>query len=68
MHSFEVHSHESACRKSGRLGLVQLLVKVGDLGARSGIWDGRLGARFNRNDESSVRECCVQGGGVSELQ
>ena len=26
MHSFEVHSHESACRKSGSLGLEQLYV------------------------------------------
>ena len=25
MHSFEVHSDESACRKSGRLGLEQVL-------------------------------------------
>ena len=25
MHSFEVHSNESACRKSGRLGLEQVL-------------------------------------------
>ena len=24
MHSFEVHSNESACRKSGRLGLEQV--------------------------------------------
>ena len=24
-HSFEVHSNESACRKSGRLGLEQVL-------------------------------------------
>ena len=25
MHSFEVHSNESACRKSGRLGLEQVI-------------------------------------------
>ena len=25
MHSFEVHSNESACRKSGRLGLDQVI-------------------------------------------
>ena len=25
MHSFEVHSNESACRKSGRLGLEQII-------------------------------------------
>ena len=25
MHSFEVHSNESACRKGGRLGLEQVL-------------------------------------------
>ena len=25
MHSFEVHSNESACRKSGRLGMEQVL-------------------------------------------
>ena len=29
MHSFEVHSNESACRKSGRLGLEQVLSAVG---------------------------------------
>ena len=27
MHSFEVHSNESACRKSGRLGLEQVQYK-----------------------------------------
>ena len=27
MHSFEVHSNESACRKSGRLGLEQVKIK-----------------------------------------
>ena len=27
MHSFEVHSNESACRKSGRLGLEQVWIK-----------------------------------------
>ena len=35
MHSFEVHSNESACRKSGRLGLDQVittLVPGGDRG------------------------------------
>ena len=32
MHSFEVHSNESACRKSGRLGLEQVhCVVVGDV-------------------------------------
>ena len=34
MHSFEVHSNESACRKSGRFGLEQVLrtlVRVGAL-------------------------------------
>ena len=25
MHSFEVHSNESACRKSGRLGMEQVI-------------------------------------------
>ena len=29
MHSFEVHSNESACRKSGRLGLEQVLGGLG---------------------------------------
>ena len=29
MHSFEVHSNESACRKSRRLGLEQVLRKNG---------------------------------------
>ena len=28
MHSFEVHSNESACRKSGRLGLEQVIDNV----------------------------------------
>ena len=28
MHSFEVHSNESACRKSGRLGLEQVAKEV----------------------------------------
>ena len=28
MHSFEVHSNESACRKSGRLGLDQVLTEI----------------------------------------
>ena len=28
MHSFEVHSNESACRKSGRLGLEQVLILI----------------------------------------
>ena len=28
MHSFEVHSNESACRKSGRIGLEQVLDHV----------------------------------------
>ena len=27
MHSFEVHSNKSACRKSGRLGLEQVIYK-----------------------------------------
>ena len=27
MHSFEVHSNESACRKNGRLGLEQVTNK-----------------------------------------
>ena len=43
MHSFEVHSNESMCRKSGRLGLEQVsilpfllcrLTEVGD------VWEG----------------------------
>ena len=29
MHSFEVHSNESACRKSGRLGLEQVMMAIG---------------------------------------
>ena len=28
MHSFEVHSNESACRKSGRLGLEQVISNI----------------------------------------
>ena len=28
MHSFEVHSNESACRKSGRLGLEQVCISA----------------------------------------
>ena len=51
MHSFEVHSNESACRKSGRLGLEQVL---GELYGKStnekymeeltrASWKGRLG-------------------------
>ena len=27
MHSFELHSNESACRKKGRLGLEQVMYK-----------------------------------------
>ena len=30
MHSFEVHSNESACRKSGRLGLEQVIDAITD--------------------------------------
>ena len=36
MHSFEVHSNESACRKSGRLGLEQALCTVHRGGSDSG--------------------------------
>ena len=32
MHSFEVHSNESACRKSGLLGLEQVLTLYGQVG------------------------------------
>ena len=28
MHSFEVHSNENACRKSGRIGLEQVAIKL----------------------------------------
>ena len=28
MHSFEVHSNESACRKSGSIGLEQVTIEV----------------------------------------
>ena len=31
MHSFEVHSNESACRKSGRLGLEQVSETLTDV-------------------------------------
>ena len=31
MHSFEVHSNESECRKSGRLGLEQVIRTLPDL-------------------------------------
>ena len=33
MHSFEVHSNESACRKSGRLGLEQVYYQPFNRGA-----------------------------------
>ena len=41
--------------------------KVGDLGARHGRWNGGIGARVNRSDESRGQECCVHGRGESEL-
>ena len=28
MHSFEVHSNESVCRKSGRLGMEQVITLI----------------------------------------
>ena len=43
------------------------VAKVGDLGARSGRWDGVLGAGVNRSNDSRGRECCVHGGGDSDL-
>ena len=38
MHSFEVHSNESACRKSGRLGLEQVISGVSSVRDASGIY------------------------------
>ena len=39
MHGFEVHSNESACRKSGRLGLDQV---KGDMGASARVITSRI--------------------------
>ena len=49
-------------------GNVMDVAKVGDLGDRSGSWDGGIGAGVNRSDEGSGQECCVQRGGDSELK
>ena len=53
MHSFEVHSNESACRKSGRLGLEQVLYRcyIGDE-KTEGDW-------IKEHKEKWERDICV---------
>ena len=43
MHSFDVHSNESACRKSGRLGLEQVMCIMSDLWRGNGNKQGEGG-------------------------
>ena len=42
--------------------------EVGDLRDQRDRWYGRLGVRVNRSNKRLGRECCVHGGGDSELQ
>ena len=38
MHSFEVHSNESACRKKVRLGMEQVIREISGKGANTEDW------------------------------
>ena len=49
-------------------GNVMGVVKVGDLGSRSGSCNCGLGSGVNRSDKISGQECCVYGRGYSELK
>ena len=62
MHNFVVHSNESACRKSGRLGLEQVIivysVRVSYV-ARNGInyWTGRIRRRYRSGGGGGDCQC-----------
>ena len=52
MHSFEVHSNESACRKSGRLGMEKVYYKTRIGGGEEGC-EWRLGVIVNKIEISN---------------
>ena len=48
-------------------GNVMGVAKVGDLGDRRDRWNGGIVDGVNWSNESRGRDCCVHGGGESEL-
>ena len=42
--------------------------KVGDIGDRRDQWGGGIGDEVDRSDEGRGQECCVHGGGDSEVK